>query len=294
MTRAGLTGRAVVLAWAAGRGAILVWATGLAGMSAAAQTPPAVHGLHAHQPPILVAQQDATAPAAAFLASALLPGAGQYLLESERWIPYAVVEAWAWLSYADRRSDTRKLEARYRELARSVPRRVSAGARPDTVFEYYEALDHYTASGAWDVDPAQPGIQPEEDPRTFNGEIWQLAVGLYVPAGTQADPQDPAYQAALAFYMEHAIPPGYAWAWGNNDLERQVFRELIRGSDEAFRDATTLLGAILANHLVSAVDAFVLARLRGADGAPILRIRSSLGGTFDRPRWSAAFELHFQ
>jgi len=294
MTRAGLTSRAEHLAWAAGRGLILAWAAGLIGMSAAAQTPAAGHNLQARQPPMLMARQDATAPAAAFLASALLPGTGQYLMKSERWIPYVVVEAWAWLSYADRRSDTRKLEARYRELARSVPRRVSAGARPDTVFEYYEALDHYAASGAWDVDPAQPGIQPEADSRTFNGEIWQLAVGLYVPAGTQADPQDPAYQAALAFYMEHAIPPDYTWAWGNNDLERQVFRELIRESDEAFRDATTLLGAILANHIVSAVDAFVLTRLRGADGAPILRLRSGLGGTFDRPRWSAAFELHFQ
>mgnify|MGYP006200225665 CR=1 FL=1 len=46
-----------------------------------------------------------------FLASALLPGAGQYRLGAGRWVAYVGVETWAWLTWADARGEANELEA---------------------------------------------------------------------------------------------------------------------------------------------------------------------------------------
>ena len=214
----------------------------------------------------------------AFLFSALVPGAGQRMLGQSRWVPYIALEAWAWLTYFDRAREGRALERRYRDLAWSVARLVSSGPRRDGAFEYYEAMGKYVASGAYDAEPQRAGLQPEEDPATFNGSIWQLARSIYLPAG--ADPEDTEsieYFQALNYYAQHATPPPFAWAWGGSPLAQQRFRELIRESDESLRGATTMLGLILANHMVSAVDAFITARMRAAqDGTPRIQIESGL------------------
>ncbi|MGH7507648.1 MAG: hypothetical protein ACRELX_18495, partial [Longimicrobiales bacterium] len=194
--------------------------------------------------------RDAT-PGAAFLASAILPGAGQYLLDADRWVPYVALELWGWVSYIQRRNEAHDLEGRYRDLAWSVARRVSVGPRRDSVFEYYETMGHFSESGALDVDPGAAGIQPERDATTFNGDLWMLARALFIPGGLPLPPDNPDYQRALAYYQTHAIPPSFSWAWGDSNLEQQVFAGLIRESDDAFRDATRMLGIILANHALS-------------------------------------------
>lgn len=204
----------------------------------------------------------------AFFLSALVPGAGQYTLGQSRWVPYLAVEAWAWLTYFDRRREGRAMERRYRDLAWSVARLVSSGPRRDGEFEYYEAMSKYAASGAYDAEPQQPGLQPEQDPTTFNGSVWHLALSIYLRAG--ADPGDtetPEYQRALSYYARNATAPPFAWTWRASPLGQQRYREMIRESDEALRTATTMLGLILANHVVSAVDAFITARLRTTQGA---------------------------
>ncbi|MGH7555122.1 MAG: hypothetical protein ACREMQ_19140 [Longimicrobiales bacterium] len=227
-------------------------------------------------------------PGVAFLSSAILPGAGQYLLKEERWVPYVVLEAWALVTYLDRRQDGRALAQRYRDLAWSVARRHSIiGARRDTTFEYYEALAHHDASGLFDLDPRQTGVQPEQDSSTFNGGVWHLARSLYMPGGLNLPPGTPEYERALAHYMQNAIPPEFLWAWGPSLLEQQAYIGLIEESDDAFRTATQVLGVVVANHIVSAVDALVTARLQRA-GAGALRIR--LGGGLEPDvagsRWS--------
>jgi hypothetical protein len=235
---------------------------------------------------------DAASPAVAFVASAVLPGAGQYLLGEERWVPFVVLEAWAVLSYLDRRGDGRSLERAYKDLAWSVARRVSSGARRDTVFQYYEALTEYDASGNLDVDPRQAGVQPELDVTTFNGGVWRLARQLYLPGGGLYPPGSAEYQRALAYYMRRAIPPEYKWAWGASRLEQQVYIDLIDQSDDAFREATQLLGVLVANHIVSAVDALVTARLRrSGDGGLQLRLRGAPGPGFDRAGWTFAVQV---
>jgi hypothetical protein len=228
-------------------------------------------------------QEQSLTPGLAFLASAGVPGAGQYLQDADRWFGYVVVEAWAILTYLDQRSEARAFQRRYRDLAWSVARRTSAPPRRDSIFEYYEDMTRFLASGAFDADGGEPGLQPEVDRETFNGELWSLAQALY---GDD--------DAALAYYASRAIVPTYAWAWGDSNLERQVFVEIIRDSDEAFRHATTALGVLVANHMVSAVDALILARLRAAGpGERRIRLRSGLVPGAGGARWSAAVTLHF-
>jgi hypothetical protein len=225
----------------------------------------------------------------AFLLSALLPGAGQFYLGQQRWVPYLAVEAWAWTGYVNRRRAGTQLEARYKDLAWAVARRVGAGVRRDTTFEYYESLTHFRASGAFDADARQPGLQPETDPTTFNGMVWQLAQALFLPAGAAADPGTAEYAAALEYYQRRAVRPDYAWSWGLNELEREIYAELIRESDEALREATRALGLILANHVLSAVDALVTARLRhaGGEGGLPFRIETGLRPEPEGIRWRA-------
>lgn len=198
-----------------------------------------------------------------FFMSAILPGAGQWRLGSERWVPYLALEIWGWLRYFERHRRADRLERQYRDLAWAVARRVSVGTRTDGDWHYYESVGKYHASGVYDADPRTPGIQPERDISTYNGSMWNLARALHIPAGTDPPEDSPAYRAALEYYERRAVPPEMAWSWGDNGLEQQVFRELVRDSDEAHRGATRALGVILANHIVSAVDALVASRLRG-------------------------------
>jgi len=212
-------------------------------------------------PVVLPAQPASTglpAPAVAVLASIVLPGAGQWLQGESRWVPYVALEVWSWLRFRQRRADSRRIAQQYRDLAWLVARRVSTGERRDTVFEYYEALTHYNASGA----PVREGDPPETDTTTFNGNLWALSRALFFPEGKDFPPGSTEYMLAFGYYREHGIPGDYAWAWGGSTLEQQVFAELITDSDDAYRDGTRMLGLILANHVASTVDALITARLR--------------------------------
>ena len=103
------------------------------------------------------------------------------------------------------------------------------------------------------------GLQPETSADTYNGEIWELARDLYLPEG--AGPTHPAYARALDYYRARAIQPGFLWDWSGREESLQLYRNLIDESDEALRTATVVFGAVVANHLFSAVDAFVSSRL---------------------------------
>ena len=236
-----------------------------------------LHRYEARPAAVLLPAAQLAEPSAAgvFLASAVIPGAGQYRLGAGRWVAYVGVEVWAWANWADARGESNDLERAYRDLAWDVARRISLGEREDREFEYYEAMSKYPASGSFDADPSAPGIQPEEDVATFNGDLWKLAREIFVPAdGDSVPPTDPELAAAIEYYERNAIGPQHAWAWGDNELEREHFRSLIRQSDEAARASTTLLGVILVNHVVSAVDALITARLRGRAIKPSgLRLR---------------------
>ena len=194
--------------------------------------------------------------------SLILPGWGQAELRQRRGLVYALAEATFWTLWAERRHKGNTLKTGYRDLAWHEAR-VQGGSRTDPPWAYYEALSKWTRSGAYDRDPVAGGVQPEEDVATFNGSIWRLAVDLFFPQGVAPDPGSPAYEAALAWYGDHAYGAAFLWDWSDKDGRLAEYKDLIHRSDRRFSQATAALGAVLANHLLSATDAFVSARVPG-------------------------------
>lgn len=248
------------------------WTVGLAfekGVLLRPSASPGAHGLRAWKPERF--PRPAAHPAGregrpigegeAFLSSLVLPGLAQYRLGSRRWIAYAVAEGVSAVAYGVRRREAADARGAYRDLAWDAARRnvVGGGARRDGGFEYYEAMAHWDASGAWDADPRRGGVQPETDPATHNGSIWVLAAALHDVSG-DAPEQSPGFERALDYYRRHAHGPAFLWDWRGTG-ERARFAGLIRRSDSLFGQARRALWIVLANHLASALDGFVSTRL---------------------------------
>jgi hypothetical protein len=224
-------------------------------------SPPSTRALSEARPTPF--QESSASPIVPTAFSLVVPGAGQHTLgQNRKWL-YAAVELAGWLAFFERRSAGGDLRGRYRDYAWQEGR-IQSGARVDGDFDYYETLSHWTASGSFDSDGLLQGIQPEMDPTTYNGSIWALASQIYLPGGGPLPETDPAYQAALAYYVGRAYGAAFLWDWSATVGGRDRLADLIEETDDRFRQATTALGIVIANHLVSAVDAFLSARGRMA------------------------------
>lgn len=200
------------------------------------------------------------------VASAVLPGAGQYALRQDRALAYLAFEAFAWVQYGVALRDGGRQRTAYRELARTVARAYFGGERPVGDFEYYERMEHFVESGAFDLDPSDGQLEPERDEATFNGSVWLLARQTYWEDPATSPPAaSRAYRDAVAFYERRAIRPEYRWSWRNAQLEQDLFRRTINASNDAYRQSVQYLGAVIANHVLSTVDAYVTVRLHAGD-----------------------------
>ena len=212
------------------------------------------------------------------VASLVVPGAGQLWAKQDRGLIYLATEAFVLSRYIQLSHDAHRGASRYRDLAFDVARRGFTTVRRDTVFEYYETMERFATSGEFDLDPG-PGLEPENDRTTFNGSVWLLARRTFwVDPDTPPPPTSPEYQLALQFYSSHAVGPDFRWSWDNASLEHQEFRATIRSSDDAFRRAQSQLGLLLANHLVSAIDALISSRLTATLRRPASMQTTWLGG----------------
>ena len=201
-----------------------------------------------------------SAPWFAPIASALIPGTGQLLRREDRGALYVVAEVFLLQRFLSMWSAGQREEDRYRDLALKVARAPFGASARDTVFEYYEQMGRYVESGPFDTDPG-PRLAPPVDEATYNGNIWALARRTYFSGAAQPPDTSITYQAALAFYRSRAIGPNYLWSWKDAPIEQDLFRQGIQRGDDTFRRATQQLGLLLANHFLSAVDAFVSDRL---------------------------------
>jgi hypothetical protein len=221
-------------------------------------------------------------------ASLIVPGSGQLMAGQPRGLVYLAVEVWA-LARAialDHRGDERARQ--YRDLAYSVARQPFAPVRVDGPFEYYETMEKFVESGAFDADPG-PAFQPEQDPRTYNGSVWLLARRTYFADPDSLPPPDsPAYLSAVAFYRGRAATDQFLWSWRNARLEQDVFASQIRASDVAYQQRTNYLGLLVLNHVASAVDALISSRLGGRRVAPRLSFPGPTPAVVGL-RWSAGF-----
>ena len=198
----------------------------------------------------------------AVLASAVVPGAGQAVLRQDRFIAYIAAEAYAWARYAADAREGRRARASYRNLASEVARRAFSDTRPIGDFDYYERMEKFAESGAFDAIPGGD-LDPESDEATANGAIWLLARETYWTDPTKTPPRgESEYRNAEIFYRERAVPEEYRWSWANAQLEYAEFRRTIRRSNNAYRTSLQDLGLVIANHALSTVDAFITVRLR--------------------------------
>ena len=204
--------------------------------------------------------------------SLVVPGAGQHVLGQRRKWAYLALEIAGWAFFVERRGAGSDFRDRYRDFAWQNAR-APGSARVDGDFEYYETLTHWARSGSFDGDALTSGLQPELDTSTYNGSVWSLAARLFLPTGTTVPPSDPAYQSALAYYGQEAYGSEMLWDWSGAPGAQSEFSGLVEASDGRFRQATTVLGVVLANHLLSAGDAFVSSR--GEPGAARIRVATS-------------------
>ncbi|MGH7674067.1 MAG: hypothetical protein ACREMV_02250 [Gemmatimonadales bacterium] len=210
------------------------------------------------------------------VASLVVPGTGQLMAGQDRGALYIATEIVLLSRYVELSSQGDDAAARYRDLAFDVARRNYAPTRRDTVFEYYEQMQRFAASGEYDRDPGTVFV-PEPDPATYNGSVWLLARRTFwADPDSTPDPASTEYQQAVQFYVDRAVGPAFQWSWHDAPLEQQAFSETIRESDGAFREAQTYLGLLIANHLVSAVDAFISSRLAEGLGRPA-RLETTVG-----------------
>ena len=227
------------------------------------------------------------------LSSLLVPGSGQLIMGQERGAIYLVLEALFITQALSSSSEGSREGDRYRELAFTVARAPFDPVKGDTAFEYYEKLTDFIESGPYDTDPG-PDLVPPTDERTFNGAQWALARETFFADPDNPPPSDsPEYQQALRFYRQRAVGPNFLWTWRNAGLEQDLYRQTIRSSDEAFRRATTWLGLLLVNHLVSAVDAFITTRL--AENGSRVRVESAVEGSAGSrsPVWRVGLAVQF-
>ena len=198
------------------------------------------------QPPLASDRTRQYAP----LASALIPGSGQYMLGQDRFIVYAAVEAIVWWQYGKHAREQVQQERAFKDVARQVARAHFSNTAPDGPWSYYEAMRDWVESGAFSTADSGP-VVPESDTTTFNGHLWQLALQSHA---TVSD--------ALVQYERDAIKPDFQWSWRNAAVQRDVFSQLTNKRNDAFRAAQQDLMMIVANHLISMVDAFATFRLQ--------------------------------
>jgi hypothetical protein len=221
-------------------------------------------------------------PASVFvrpLASLLVPGTGQLLAHQDRGAVYLAAEVYLVSRFLQLDREAMAEAQRFQNLAFDVARRTYGPVRRDTIFEYYEQMERFAESGAYDADPGG-AFAPETDSVTYNGSVWLLARRTYwEDPNVPPDPTSPEYWKALQFYQARAVGPSFQWSWRDHSLEHEVFRDYIKRSDNAFRRAQNQIGLVLANHVLSAVDALISARLSAAAGrAAEMRTSVGLGG----------------
>jgi hypothetical protein len=202
---------------------------------------------------------------AAPIASAAVPGLGQARLGKDRFVAYLATEAYLLLKYIKDDRDGSDNASNFRAIARDVARRnfvtTPGVVPPDTIWKYYESMEKYLESGFFSMATSGPTV-PETDTATFNGAQWVFARRQYaIPLDDPGASALRNYPLAVALYESRSVGQAYRWSWRNAQLEQDIYKRTIARSNEAYRHAKYDLIALIANHLLSTIDAFATVRL---------------------------------
>lgn len=210
-----------------------------------------------------------SAPWWAPVASAVIPGAGQFALGQQRTVAYLVAEGYLVIQAVAAQRDGNRNRDEYRAIASDVARRGFGVTHPIGVWKYYETMEEYLESGVFDRIPGGV-IDPETDESTYNGASWKLArENFWIDPESPPAVDSPAYQRALSFYVDRAIRDDYRWSWRDAQLQQDVYRQTIASANRTYQRAVTLVGLVGANHLASLIDAYVTVRVRRYGGVRV-------------------------
>lgn len=243
---------------------------------------------------------DSMAPWWAPVASFVVPGAGQFALKQQRSVAYLVAEGFFVLQYLNARRDGNRERMAYQQLAADVARQSFGGARLPGTWDYYENLEKFLESGAFDRVPGGI-VDPETDASTYNGARWRLARETFwldpeVPPAVSS----PEYQRALAFYLQSAVGEDFRWSWRDAQLQQDVYRQTIASANRSYQRSVNLVGVLAVNHLASLIDAYITVRVRrfgggGVAGLSVERVQTSYRPVGDpalgRGQWQATVRL---
>jgi hypothetical protein len=172
------------------------------------------------------------------------------------------IELYSWVQYTRHRRDGARARDSYQALAADVARSIFSATPPPGDFEYYESMEHFLESGAFNLGGGAT-LRPEADERTFNGFLWLRARETYwADPAVEPPVGSDAFVRAIRYYQERAVPDEFRWSWRNAQLEHDIFRQTISRSNDSYRRSVRDLGIIIGNHILSMVDAFVAVRLR--------------------------------
>ncbi len=203
------------------------------------------------------------------VASAFIPGAGQFAMGQQRSVAYAVAELYLVVQALTARRDYRRDRDEYRGIASDVARRPFGGSRPIGVWDYYELMEKYLESGVYSKS-ASGVVVPETDTATYNGASWLLARQNYWPNPDIAPAtSSPEYQRALAEYNGRAIRDEFRWSWRDATLQQDLYRQTITQANQRAQRALNLAGLVGMNHLASMIDAYVTVRVRRFGGVRV-------------------------
>ena len=174
-------------------------------------------------------------PKLAMLYSLILPGLGEYALgHRQRAAVFFVAEGAIWTSFIVFQSQGSHRKDLYREFA-SV--HAGAGSRDDD--DFYRTIGNYIAS---------------DGPFSANEQIRREARALF--------PDDPSLQDA--YYAEHAYTGDDAWRWESEQILDR-YQEMRDASISAYHKSEFSIGLLVANRLISVVDAGLLAARRNRE-----------------------------
>ncbi|HUU28388.1 MAG TPA: hypothetical protein VM123_11295 [archaeon] len=145
--------------------------------------------------------------------------------------------------------------------------------------EYYENLLKWPSSGDYDNDPSLEGVQPETDPRTYNGHQWEIAkINNYsLTSGGLPVPRGPGEEArALEAYKRFVYPSEYNWDWSGLERENERYHDLFDKSESAFRKRSTFITILLANHLLSGLDVLIAEKINSTPQLKAARLELHL------------------
>ena len=212
----------------------------------------------------------ADSPTLVTVASAILPGLGQAMMHQRRSFAYFLLEAAGIGFYVRENRDGVRQRERYRDISQTVARAPFSPTGPRGNWDYYERMEKYAASGVFDA-VVGGQIDPEADPETYNGSVWLLARQTYWRDPNTSPPSTAEeYQAAIKFYTDRAVTADFRWSWLGEPEAFQQYRSAIAASNSSFKSAEKTVSLILANHFLSAVDAYVSVQARvrrSADGS---------------------------